>query len=126
MLAVVKRHHTDTPLFEVKGEIPSEILEYLKDKFPGDVQVTDDDEESVNVFDSAWFLNINASTTPGEVVRSYRESNNLTQKQLGEKLGKFTRQNISDIERGSRGISKEVAIKLSALFGVSVERFISP
>ncbi len=38
MLAVVKRHHTDTPLFEVKGEIPSEILEYLKDKFPGDVQ----------------------------------------------------------------------------------------
>ncbi|MBL0716485.1 MAG: helix-turn-helix transcriptional regulator, partial [Desulfosarcina sp.] len=37
---------------------------------------------------------------------------------------KFTRQNISDIERGRRGISKKVAKKLSAFFNVSVERFI--
>lgn len=126
MLAVVKKHHTDRPLFEIKGEIPLDIIEYLKDKFPEDIQIIDDDEEDkINIFNSEWFAEIEASTTPGEVVKIYRENNNLTQKQLGERLGKFTRQNISDIEHGLRGISKEVALKLSSIFNVGVERFIA-
>jgi hypothetical protein len=29
MLAVVKKPHTKAPLFEVKGQIPAEMLEYL-------------------------------------------------------------------------------------------------
>lgn len=124
MLAVVKKHHTESPLFEVKGEIPNDIIEYLKGKFGSDIQIMDDEEESVNIFDSDWFKSISASTTPGERVKIYRENNSLTQTQLGEMLGKFTRQNISDIERGTRGISKEVARKLSDIFNVSVERFI--
>ena len=41
MLAVVKKHHTDSPLFEVKGEIPKDILNYLKDKYPEDIEITE-------------------------------------------------------------------------------------
>ena len=125
MLAVVKKHHTESALFEVKGEIPKELLNYLKDKYPEDIEITEEKDESVNLFDSDWFLNIGDSTTTGETVKIYRENNNLTQAQLGEKLGNFTRQNVSDIERGTRGISKNIARKLSSIFDVNIERFIT-
>jgi DNA-binding XRE family transcriptional regulator len=125
MLAVVKKHHTESALFEVKGEIPKELLNYLKDKYPEDIEIIEEKDESVNLFDSDWFLNIGDSTTTGETVKIYRENNNLTQAQLGEKLGNFTRQNVSDIERGTRGISKNIARKLSSIFDVNIERFIT-
>ena len=70
-------------------------------------------EELLDVFSSEWFAETSNSTTPGEIVKIYRENHNLTQEQLGKKLGNFTRQNISDIELGRRGLSKEVAKKLS-------------
>ena len=124
MLAVVKKPHTENSLFEVKGEIPNKLLQYLQDNFGSDIKIMDDDEEMIDIFSSDWFKNINNSTTPGEIVKIYRENLNLTQQQLGKKLGKFTRQNISDIELGRRSISKEVAKKLSIFFNVGVERFI--
>ncbi len=124
MLAVVKKPHTENSLFEVKGEIPNKLLQYLQDNFGSDIKIMDDDEEMIDIFSSDWFKNINNSTTPGEIVKIYRENLNLTQQQLGKKLGKFTRQNISDIELGRRSISKKVAKKLSIFFNVGVERFI--
>jgi len=124
MLAVVKKPHTEIPLFEVKGDIPDNLLQYLQDNFSGNINVSNDEEEMMSVFSSDWFKNIESTTTPGDIVKIYRENLSLTQEQLGKKLGKFTRQNISDIERGRRSISKEVAKKLSAFFDVSVERFI--
>ncbi len=123
MLAVVKKPHTENSLFEVKGEIPKKVLKYLQDNFGSDISIVDDDE-MVDIFSSDWFEGINDSITAGETVKIYRENLHLTQEQLGKKLGNFTRQNVSDIERGRRSISKEVAKKLSALFNVSVERFI--
>ena len=105
MLAVVKNPHTENSLFEVKGEIPNKLLQYLQDNFGSDIKIMDDDEEMIDIFSSDWFKNINNSTTPGEIVKIYRENLNLTQQQLGKKLGKFTRQNISDIELGRRSIS---------------------
>lgn len=124
MLAVVKKPHTENSLFEVKGEIPKKLLQYLQDNFGNDVEIVDEGEETVNIFSSNWFKETTNSLTTGEVVKIYRENNNLTQEQLGKQLGKFTRQNISDIELGRRNISKEVAKKLSIFFNVSVERFI--
>ena len=123
MLAVVKKHHTDKTLFEVKGEIPSKVVRYLKEEFGQAVEVVDD-EEMVNIFDTGWYKEISASTTPGEVVRIYRENAGLTQEELGRQLGKFSRQKISDMERGKRNISKEVAKKLSRIFKVSSDRFL--
>ena len=124
MLAVVKRHHTDKTLFEIKGDVPSDVMSYLQDKFGHDIEVVDDDNEYVNIFNTTWYKEVKNSTTPGETIKIYRENLGLTQAELGKKLGKFSRQKISDMERGVRSISKEVAKKLSQLFEVSADRFI--
>ena len=124
MLAVVKKHLTEIPLFEVKGDIPQQLIQYLKDNFGSDVSIVNDEEELLDVFSSEWFAETSNSTTPGKIVKIYRENHNLTQEQLGKKLGNFTRQNISDIELGRRGLSKEVAKKLAKIFNVGVERFL--
>ena len=107
-----------------KGEIPKKLIQYLQDNFGNDVEIVDENEEMIDFLSSDWFKKTTDSLTSGEVVKIYRENLNLTQEQLGKQLGKFTRQNISDIELGRRSISKEVAKKLSAFFNVNVERFI--
>jgi transcriptional regulator with XRE-family HTH domain len=84
----------------------------------------EDDEEMVNIFDTDWYREISSSTTPGEVLRIYRENAGFTQEELGKKLGKFSRQNISDMVRGKRNITKETTKKLSRIFNVPVERFL--
>ena len=124
MLAVVRKHHTEKTLFEVKGEIPLKVVRYLQDEFGQDVNVVDDDDEMVDVFDTEWYKEISAITSPGEALKIYRENANLTQEELGRRIGKFCRQKISDMERGKRNISKEVAKKLSRLFKVPVDRFL--
>lgn len=124
MLAVVKKLHSNKTLFEIRGDIPSDVMDYLKEKFGQDIKVVEDDEELVNIFDTRWYKEISRSTTPGEVMRIYRENFGLSQTALGKKLGKFTRQKISDMENGKRSISKEVAIKLSRIFEVPADRFI--
>ena len=78
----------------------------------------------VNIFDTEWYKEINASTSPGEVLKIYRENAGLTQEELGQKIGKFSRQKISDMERGKRNISKDAAKKLSRLFKVPLDRFL--
>jgi DNA-binding XRE family transcriptional regulator len=123
MLAVVKKHHTDQALFEIRGDIPTKVVEYLKKEFGKYVEVLKEDEDMVNIFETDWYKKISSTTTPGEVLKIYRENAALTQEELGRKLGKFSRQKISDMEGGKRSISKEVAKKLCQLFQVPVERF---
>ncbi len=124
MLAVVRKPRTNTTLFKVKGDIPSRVLKYLEREFGQDVEVVEDDEELLNIFDTDWYKGISEATTPGDTLRIYRENFGLTQAQLGQKLGKFTRQKISDIEHNKRSISKDVAKKLSQLFEVPIDRFL--
>jgi len=57
-------------------------------------------------------------------VRVYRDNFGFTQAKLGEKLGGLSRQNVSDMENNRRGISKDIAKKLSKIFKVPVDRFI--
>ncbi len=78
----------------------------------------------VNVFDTGWYKDISASTTPGDVLKIYRENAGFSQEALGKKLGKFSRQKISDMERGIRNISRETARKLSRIFQVPIDRFL--
>jgi DNA-binding XRE family transcriptional regulator len=124
MLAVVKKPRTKKTLFEIKGDIPSDVMGYLKEKFGQDIEVVKDDEELVSIFDTKWYQEISRSTSPGETMKIYRENLGLSQTELGKKLGRLTRQKISDMENGKRGISKEVAKRISLAFGVSVDRFI--
>ena len=123
MLAVVKKPHTKQTLFEVKGEIPSSVLTYLEKTFGQDVEVVKE-EEYLNIFDTEWYQEMQQQITAGEVLRVYRENLGLTQAELAQKIGKLTRQKISDMEHDRRSISKEIARKLSQIFKVPVERFL--
>ncbi len=62
--------------------------------------------------------------TPGESIRIYRQNLGLNQTALGKRLGKYTKQHISDMEHSRRSISKETAKKLSEIFNVPIDRFL--
>jgi len=126
MLAVVKKPRTKKHVLEVKGDIPQWLLNKLKNEYGRNLTIvqTETDEEYVNIVDTNWFKDINKKMSPGGYVKVYRENHGLTQSELGRKLGNFSRQNISALESGRRGISKEIAKKLSKLFNVPVERFV--
>lgn len=85
--------------------------------------LSDDGEEMEIISQSDWFQKIGKKTTAGDVVKIYRENARLSQEQLGEKIGK-TRHFVSDLETERRGVSVTIAKKLSALFGVSIERLL--
>jgi DNA-binding XRE family transcriptional regulator len=113
-----------TPRIKLDGEISEELVRYLRERY-GELEVIDDpEEELIEVAESQWYRSIRAQTTPGTNMRIYRELHGLSQQELGGKLGRFTRQNISNMEHGHRRISLETAKKLAALFDVSIEKFV--
>jgi DNA-binding XRE family transcriptional regulator len=111
---------------DISGEfIPAALMNAVKAVFSNEeIEVIDnEDEEYVNWFETEEHHDIAASTTPGDVMRTYRENRGWSQAKLGEKLGGLSRQKISDMERGHRRISGDTAIALSRVFGIPVERF---
>lgn len=122
MLAVVKTPHTE---LEIRGFISPKVLKILQEEYGNDLEVMseDDGSELKNIFDTEEYKEFKERVTPGDYVKVYRENLQLTQVALGEKLG-LSRAYICDIEHDRRGISKEVAKKLSEIFKVSVSRFI--
>jgi len=122
MLAVVKTPRTR---IEIKGHIPKRILQALKEQYGAKVQlVLEDDNEKMDVFETEWYKRIKARISPGDNLRIYRQNVGMTLQQVGELLGGVPRQHISNMEKGIRPISKKVALKLAAIFKVSVEKFI--
>ena len=103
MQAVVK-----TPRIEIniKGEIPDRLMSVLEEEYGEQIQLLEDnDEETVNVFETDWYRDIKSKMTPGDNLKIYRENRGLTQAKLGEMLGAVPRQHISNMERGVRSIS---------------------
>ncbi len=123
MLAVVKMRHTDQTLFEIKGDIPQEDLDYLQKKYGENLKIQGDDEYE-RITETEWFTEIQKQITPGDCIKIYRENLGWSQSELGEKIGGLSIQKISDLENGRRGISKAIAKKLSKVFNLPVERFI--
>ncbi len=123
MLAVVKKHHTE--LFKVSGNIPNNVLDFLESEYVLEI-INDEDEKSdtINIRETTWFKNTLKKMNPGAYLKVYRENNKLSQSQLGHLLGNFSRQNISEMERGKRGISKETAKKLASILSAPVDRFL--
>jgi DNA-binding XRE family transcriptional regulator len=111
-------------LFKIKGNIPDGVIKYLRREFGQSVEIIDENEELVNIFDTHWYKAIKKTISPGDTLRIYRQNFGLTQAELGQKLGKFTRQKISDMENNKRSISKTVAKKLGEIFDVQVDRFL--
>lgn len=126
MLAVVRKPHTRRPAFTVRGHIPRWMVTRLKKEYGQNVEFKEEErnEELVDVFSTSWNKNIEKKSHPGENMKIYRENLGLTQEELGKKLGNVPRQNVSAMEKGRRGISKEIAKQLSRLFGVPADRFI--
>ncbi len=108
----------------IRVEIPESALDRVKGVLsPYKVEVLDDDE-LIEVAETAWYSLMKATIAPGEYMRAAREKIGWTQTELGQKLGNKTRHYISAMESGKRPISKAVALALAKLFGVSVEKFV--
>jgi DNA-binding XRE family transcriptional regulator len=123
MLAVVK-----TPLtkIRIKGRVPNKLIDLLAEEYGNALQITPDPEdEKMDVFRTDWYKNIKKRLSPGSYLKVFRQNKNMTQAELGKALGGLPRQHISNMENGIRPISKKIALKLSKLFDVSVEKFIS-
>ncbi len=122
MLAHVKTPHTDIHL---KGEIPVRVLDVLRSEYGGKLKIYEDEEEElVEITETDWYKETETKRTPGDALRIYRENHDLTQTQLGVKLGHIPRQIISNMEHGKRTISLTTAKKLSAIFNIPASRFL--
>jgi DNA-binding XRE family transcriptional regulator len=83
-----------------------------------------EDDELVEVTSNDWYRSIRAKITPGDNMGVYRKLHGLTREELGKKLGRFSCQNISNMERGHRASSKATAKRLAELFEVSADKFL--
>jgi DNA-binding XRE family transcriptional regulator len=118
--------HVKTPhiKIEIEGDIPNKIISLIKKEYGKKVKLINDKDEYVDIFKTDWYKDINSKTTPGDAMRIYRENLKITQAELGKRLGNIPRQNIYQMEKGKRGISKDNAKKLARIFEVPVGRFI--
>ncbi|MBF9015719.1 MULTISPECIES: helix-turn-helix domain-containing protein [unclassified Oceanispirochaeta] len=117
MQAVVKKPH-----IEINADtIPEELIRFLNDTY-GYVDIIDDDE-LIDIRATDWYQARLKRSTPGSSLRRYRKRNGMSQSELAAQIG-TVKQNVSAMERGSRGISKVMVLKLSEIFQVSPARFI--
>lgn len=127
MLVVVKKPRIKFNI-SIDGDVTLAILNKIEDmvkKEFGNIEIKyDENEQLTDPFNSEWYKKTKKSMTPGDYIKIYRENRSWTQGKLGNKLGGLSRQYISDLENGRRGISKDIAKKLAALFEVPVQRFI--
>ena len=121
MQALVKTPHTN---IQIQGDIPSRFLDMLRNEYGNKLKIYEGEEEYIEITESDWYKEIKSETTPGDAMRLYRNNHQLTQTQLGEKLGNIPRQLISNMECGRRSISLATAKKLSAIFTVPASRFL--
>ncbi len=121
MQALVKTPRTN---IHIQGDIPPRILDMLRSEYGSELKIYEGEEEYIEVTESDWYKEIKAETTPGDAMRIYRRNRQLTQAQLGEKLGNVPRQIVSNMERGKRSISLATAKKLSVIFNVPASRFL--
>lgn len=59
-----------------------------------------------------------------KALRSFRYRDDLTQQELADLIGIHYRQHVSEMERGKRSISREMARKLGEVFNVSYKLFL--
>jgi len=120
----VKKPHTKRPLFEIRGRtIPAWILDGVKKNYGSNADIEEDENELIRVQDSEWYKEMKRKMTPGNSLRIYRTRDRLTQNALATKIG-VTQQRVNEMEKGKRGISKDIAKKIAELFGTSPAQFI--
>ncbi len=125
MQVAVKMHRTES---WVTVDVPPSLLKEIRKWCPVNPQVSDNDQP-VQIEDSAWYRRTRAETTPADALRIYRQNRGFSQSKLGGLLEPLvghsvSRQNICDMESGRRGISKAMARAFARIFSTSAERFI--
>jgi DNA-binding XRE family transcriptional regulator len=109
--------HVKTPLIEltIKGDQYNPLIELLKKDFGDDAVKVYDDDELLDITQSQWFLD--TELFPGDTVKFHRQNLKMTQLELGDKMGGKSRQFISDLEKGRRNISINLAKELAEVLG---------
>lgn len=117
MSVLVKMPHME---IEIRGENYLPVVNVLKSAFDN---VTVEKENPVNIEETDWFQEISESWSPSTELRANRLKNQLSQTDLGKKIGK-SRQYVSDLEKDRRNITKPLAKKLGAIFKCDYRRFL--
>lgn len=112
-----------TPLIKIEGDIPPDLLYFVKKQYKHVTVEYDEDDEYEEVTETEWFKNIRKDMTPAKVLKLFRGRDRLTQAELAEKLG-TNAQNVSGMERGIRAISVATAKKLGKIFGTNYRNFL--
>ena len=121
MLAVVNQPRTqgtEAASFRIEGKVPKFVVMFLESAFNKalKVEVSDDDDDVAVPFEQTeWYRDIKASMTAGDTVKADRGLRGWTQKVLARKLG-ISVQNLSEIERDVRPVSRKMAAKLAEVF----------
>ena len=126
MQAVVKTYHIKITV-EAKY-IPMKLVNFLKKEYWNEYKVITNKkatygDNSLIAKNTKWYKEIKSKITPAYSLKIYRQNKGLSQGKLAKLLGVLA-SNVSEMERGKRGISKEVAKKLSLILEVPVEKFI--
>lgn len=121
MLAVVKTPHINV---RIQGRVPSRLIRCLRTEYGTRLHIENEkDDALVDFFETDFYKIAKKEMTPGTYLRIYRENHEMTLEELGDKIG-VSKNFICDLEHDRRAISKEMAKKLSAIFDISVARFI--
>lgn len=122
MLAVVNQprtRNTEAASFRIEGNVPKFVVMFLESAFNKalKVQVSDDDDDDVAVpFEQTdFYKEVYENMTAGGTVKADRGLRGWTQKVLAQKLG-ISVQNLSEIERDVRPVSRKMAAKLAEVF----------
>lgn len=126
MQAVVKTHHIK---ITVEAEnIPLKVMNFLRKEFGNNLKISKSkgkviEEDSLEVKKTQWYKDLKKQISPADNLKIYRQNKGLSQGKLAVILG-ILPSNISEMERGKRGISKKIAKKLSLTLETSLEKFI--
>lgn len=121
MLAVVNQPRTqgtEAASFRIEGKVPKFVVMFLESAFSKalKVEVSDDEDDVAVPFEQTeWYRDVKASMTAGDTVKADRGLRGWTQKVLAQKLG-ISVQNLSEIERDVRPVSRKMAAKLAEVF----------
>ena len=116
----VKTPHID---IQIQGEEYKPLIDLLKKDFGEDlVEIIEDEDELVEITATDWFKDMEPS--PGETIEIHRSNLNMTQAELGKAIGKRSKQYVSDIEKGRRNISLDLAKRLGEVLGHNYKTYL--
>jgi hypothetical protein len=112
-------------LIRIEGVFPGNLLSVLREEYGRKLIVRSAwGDRMRDVLIAPLYQSEPKELSPGDYLRLFRLDSYIAQAELGRYLGGIPRQNVSSMEKGTRPISRTMAIRLSMFFGVSPDKFI--